>query len=407
MGGQIIVQVGPLDIQAAPGGSPAPVRVDVFNAGRIVDQFWAGVLQAPEWLEAAPAMVSLFPDQRGSIELSFSIAEGRVVPAGIYPLTLRVVSASTCQVVHDQPMQLRVTPVFGTATLRLEPAELFGSKTATFQVEVSQGGNSSADVILSAEDPGGLLAFGFNPPRLAVPPLGSARALCSIWSRPPYFGDFSEHRFTVHAVGLQQPLEASGVFHQSPVFSPRRVRIMALALTFVGAVIVVLAAVLLAWTQNGAPTLYDGSLGGLRWDWQHVVQSFYNYPNPDEEVSITLSLLQSRWLSGGSIVIALAAIALFGAVFGAKRVARIASALVVVAIVALLIALLFREANIGVLSSGMFVTLVGGVIAFAGALLVRPLGRSIRMPKMGRKPKVPRMPKAPPMPKAPRTPTIR
>jgi len=106
-------------------------------------------------------------------------------------------------------------------------------------------------------------------------------------------------------------------------------------------------------------------------------------------------------------VIALAAIALFGAVFGAKRVARIASALVVVAIVALLIALLFREANIGVLSSGMFVTLVGGVIAFAGALVVRPLGRSIRMPKMGRKPKVPRMPKAPPMPKAPRTPTIR
>ena len=386
MAGQVIAQITPVEIQATPGGTSASVRVELFNSGQIVDQFWAGPLQAPEWLVAPPAMVSLFPEQRGSIALSLGIAADRLVPAGVYRLTIRVVSASTRQVVHDQQITLRVTAVAGSTALRLEPEEAYGGKYADMEVEVSHGGNTTAEVVLSAEDPARLLAFAFNPPQLSVPPSGSARASCRVWGRRPYLGDTVQHRFTVRATGLQQPLEAAGMFNQLPVFAPRRVRIMAISMVALGALVVVLAGLLLTWTR------FDGvQFGGLDWDYRRLALAFF------PTAVVTGAPLMSPWLSGGSLVIVFAAVALVGALVGKASVARAGSALIIALSLALVIGLLFAEQK-HQFSSGVFVILAGGVVALLGALLVKPLGKTYRTP---RAPRVPRIPGVPPPPRLP------
>jgi hypothetical protein len=296
--------------------------------------------------------------------------------------------------VHERQIRLAVAAIGGAAALKLQPAQVSGTRSARLTVDISQGGNAPVDVVMSAEDPAGLLSFHFAPPRLTVPPLGSARATCTISGRPSSFGDVQTYPFTVHATGFQGPLEAAGTFYQLPRIGRRQLRIIAITLTAIGAALALLGAFLLPWANAwGGP---DGpTLRGYNWDWEHLLQSLYTSTNIGE------GFLKSPWLSGGSIVALLAVVALVAAILGRARLARIAAALIIAAMVALLLALMLHAGLNMRLSSGIFVVLIGGILALAGGLFVRPVGRDMGMPKTGG------MPKAPQTPPAPRMPNIR
>jgi hypothetical protein len=257
-GGQARVKVSPMEIILTPGRSVASLHVDVFNASDIVDEFWAGALQAPGWLGGKPGVISLFPGEQGVIQLSLDIPEGQIVPAGTYPLTIRAVSRATRKIVQDEQIQLKVLPMPGPVapTLSLEPQEVRGVSSADLTIDVSHSGNTSVNVEFSAEDAQRVLSFRFAPARVTVPPAGGARTVCSISATPSRFGQEVDHRFTVHARGFQQPLQASGVFHQSPVVKPGRARFLRIAMLSLVGVAVLLAAVLFlpkAFTSSTGP----------------------------------------------------------------------------------------------------------------------------------------------------------
>lgn len=158
-------------------GTEGVGEILVRNTGTIVDQYTVNLLgDASAWARAEPAALSLFPGAEERVSIRFTPPRSSAVTAGSIPFGVRVTSREEpdFSVVEEGAVQIAG---FSSVEAKLVPRTSEGKRNAVHRVEVTNTGNATVSVALSASDPDELLAFVVEPETLEVPPgqVGSAR----------------------------------------------------------------------------------------------------------------------------------------------------------------------------------------------------------------------------------------
>src|SRR5947207_14996556 len=115
------LQVEPTGVELTPGGEPAVLNVQIYNATRIVDEFVVSVIGTGQWLEAGTQRIRLFPDTDGSVEVGISIPKDLVVTAGTRTIGVQATSVTNPSVTRTQRVTVDVAQVVAGEGLSLEP----------------------------------------------------------------------------------------------------------------------------------------------------------------------------------------------------------------------------------------------------------------------------------------------
>ena len=148
-------------------GSRAVVGVDVVNTGAVIDGVSTRVIGLPEqYISAQPALLPLFPDASGRVTLSLEVPA--TLPAGRHPLSVEVVShgAKAPSQFVDLDLDVRSRP---RLTMAARPRLARARRGARFVLELSNGGNVTLDVALTAADADRATTTTFTPASVQVP----------------------------------------------------------------------------------------------------------------------------------------------------------------------------------------------------------------------------------------------
>src|SRR5664279_5649795 len=116
------VLVEPTALEVVPGGDDVGIDVQIYNLSPIVDAFRMTIADAPNWLTASATEVRLLPSSNENARLTLKIATGRLVPAGLFPVVLRVQSVAHPEIIVENPIDLTVPGILTPLALRLEPS---------------------------------------------------------------------------------------------------------------------------------------------------------------------------------------------------------------------------------------------------------------------------------------------
>jgi hypothetical protein len=190
------VSVTPDHIEATPG-EPFAITVDVFNTGAIIDAYRVKVLGLnPEWVDAQPRRLSLFPESGGVIVLLVTLPAD--YPAGRRRLQLSVQSRVDPADVVTLPVQL-VVAARPTLTLLVDPEIATVGGSAQFGVVMENTGNVPLEVGLHAIDPEHALTSSFLPAIVDLPAGARATSTLEVAGKRPWFGSPKARMITVTA----------------------------------------------------------------------------------------------------------------------------------------------------------------------------------------------------------------
>lgn len=155
-------------------GKTVEVIVEVRNDNTEVEELALGIQgRLGEFGSISPAHLSLFPGQEAQVRVSFTLTKGDNTPSGPMPYGITVTSWVTADL---------ATLVFGvvtvaeatTPTIRLQPVEQSGWRSAYFRVEIGNAGDSTLEGQIIASDSDQSLRFDIEPRNVSVQPGGSA-----------------------------------------------------------------------------------------------------------------------------------------------------------------------------------------------------------------------------------------
>ena len=233
------VNLEPSTVAVEPGGE-ATVRLDAHNRSGVVDQFTAEVSGVPPaWVDVQPPVLSLFPDDRGSLAITFRPPRASSPPAGAIAFRVIVRSAADPSVVAAADGVLELG-AFTQLAVEVAPHTSKGKWSGQHRITVRNEGNVAVAAALTGKDEENSLDYRFRPDVVRAEP-GSqggadlrAKPRTRIW-----FGSVKWHRFEVTAVADgAEPLAVDAVMEQNkiiPTWLPRAA--MAVAVLGVGAII--------------------------------------------------------------------------------------------------------------------------------------------------------------------------
>lgn len=223
-------------------GAETRVEVIITNPGQRVEGYRLEVLgTAAAWARVEPAEVSVYPQQTATAAVVVSPPDGASVAAGTYPLG--VIARSTLETATSAVAE-SVVEIMGAAAVQatLVPINSSGRLGGQHRVELSNTGNTAADMQLSASDPDELLDFHVGPTRITVPPGGKSvvwllakpkkLALWGSATRKPFrvMSDASVAGSSSGGAGTGARVVVEGAFNQKPLFSTLVLGILAAVL---------------------------------------------------------------------------------------------------------------------------------------------------------------------------------
>ncbi len=211
-------------------GEPAAITVSVFNTADVIDGISVRIVgMDPGLVTVEPNLLALFPDTSGSVELTLELPAD--FAAGSHELGIEASSAHGGGVVVV-PLEVTV-PLRFDADLRIEPQRLTARRRSSGRLVVSNRGNGTLRLAMTANDHERLLSFAVTPAIIDVPP-GEVVSTVEVRGPRLWFGAPTDRPFTVKAAprafgasaqtpGEEQPdLEATATFSHLPLI-PRGV----------------------------------------------------------------------------------------------------------------------------------------------------------------------------------------
>ncbi|MDQ3928728.1 MAG: hypothetical protein M3328_06220, partial [Chloroflexota bacterium] len=142
-------------------GETSTVSITVSNAGNVVDAFDITVLDLdPSWYTITPTQVSLFPQAKGTVTLQLHPPAQATVLAGLYPFQVIATSRDDPSERASILLQFTLAAVADLA-LGIEPQRIV-ARRGTFNLTVTNAGNTERQVVLRPSDPDALLLFTFG-----------------------------------------------------------------------------------------------------------------------------------------------------------------------------------------------------------------------------------------------------
>jgi hypothetical protein len=139
------------DVRVDPGATTTATML-VRNTGQVVDQFTIDVVgNSAEWTKVEPRVVNLLPGADVEVTVTFAPAKSPLVPAGVVPFGLRVVSREDPPGSTVAEGTIDVAP-FDDVQVELVPRQSRGSRKGKHQVAVDNNGNQPTTVEVTATD---------------------------------------------------------------------------------------------------------------------------------------------------------------------------------------------------------------------------------------------------------------
>lgn len=168
-----------------PGGQ-VRLTVTITNTGTLVEGFWLQVLgPAAAWAEVVPPELSVYPQQDATAAVIISPPADTTVPSGT--LAFGVLASSTLDATSSaaaegdleigelHSLQAKIIPVTSTGRWR-----------GRHVIQLSNWGNSSAELRMVPSNPDDALGFYVNPEYVELPPRGHATVRLSARTKAPF-----------------------------------------------------------------------------------------------------------------------------------------------------------------------------------------------------------------------------
>lgn len=212
------VVLDPTAVEVVPGGDTETIQAQVYNLSPIVDAYRIWAPDAPDWLTVSDQEVRLLPGSNDRAAITLRIAGGRLVPAGVSTLVIRVQSVAHPEITVDQPVELTVPGVEVPLVLRLEPSvvRVRDDQPGQLQAIIDNGiGNQARRVTLSGRDPEGVVRFTFTPEVLEVPAGETAAAAVRLTAPTPDPGQTATRQLTIAAADGEEQVTAGATMLQT------------------------------------------------------------------------------------------------------------------------------------------------------------------------------------------------
>lgn len=164
------------ELRLAPGAGGS-VTLEVVNTGTVIDGISARALGLSEQMvRTEPAMLSLFPEARGSLAVRVDLPAN--FPAGRHPVVLEVLSSAVDLTRHlNLDLVVEQRPAL---TLTAHPPVVRGRRKARFLIEVANRGNLALNVALTVSDAESNMSARPTPSSLVVPAGSVATSLLEV-----------------------------------------------------------------------------------------------------------------------------------------------------------------------------------------------------------------------------------
>src|SRR6185312_13461503 len=210
--------IEPAAVEVMPGGDAESIEVQVYNLSQIVDAYRIWAPEAPDWLTVSEQEVRLLPGSNDRASITLRIAGGRLVPAGVSTLVVRVQSVAHPEITVDADIELTVPGVEVPLVLRLEPSivRVRDEHPGQLQAIIDNGiGNQARRVTLTGRDPEVLVRFYFSPGALEVPAGAQAAAGVRVEAPKPDPGQTATRQLTITAADGEEQVNATATFMQT------------------------------------------------------------------------------------------------------------------------------------------------------------------------------------------------
>ena len=351
---------GPVIVRVEPGGEATLVAV-VRNQSGIVDNYELRVGGWPEeWWTTSPQIVHLVPagaeSERSEQEVLVRLHPPRAPQAEARSWAVKITAASGTRqgVVAAAPATVEIAP-YERFEVRIRPERARGEGSATFAIPVRNLGNATLVLTLNGEDPDDEVRFDFSPELLEVPAGAESRATLRVSAPRSRAG--AERRLTIGAQGEQDTRSLQATFAQAPRITEGRVRSWRWLLALAAALLIA-AGSFMSWTGDGLNGIcVQGAGECLRYD--AFAERFLELDAGSVDAG-SLDRLFSFATSIGILTLLLAAIVLLGIrTGGAAWFGGIATILLLIVYLAIA----------GESGAGVWVAMLGGVLAVVAGLL--------------------------------------
>lgn len=168
-----------------PGGQ-VRVTVTVTNTGHLVEGFWLQVLgPAAAWAEIVPPEISVYPREEATAVAIFSPPSDSSAPSGLQPFGVLASSMLDASSSAAAEADLEIGELHSLQA-KIIPATSTGRWRGRHVIQLSNYGNSPAQLQLVAADPDEALGFYLSPTHVDLPPGGTATVRLSARTKHPF-----------------------------------------------------------------------------------------------------------------------------------------------------------------------------------------------------------------------------
>jgi hypothetical protein len=196
--GAVKVSLNPDRLALRPGES-GEVEVTISNTSQAVEHYRASIIGLPDgYSPCQPDVVKLRPGESGSVLVRTTLPEKAGPDSGLYTLGVLVRSPYQRQVSRCEELRMDILPAPALA-VDAYPEVGIGGSSATFDLTVTNQGNTALAVALTGNDREDQVDFTFRPRTLELQPGESAPARMVTRGPVPWTGQEARRTLTVRA----------------------------------------------------------------------------------------------------------------------------------------------------------------------------------------------------------------
>jgi hypothetical protein len=168
-----------------PGGQ-VRVTVTITNTGNLVEGFWLQVLgPAAAWAEVVPPEISVYPQQDATAAVILSPPSDGSALSGLLPFGVLASSTLDANTSAAAEADLEIGELHSLQA-KIIPVTSTGRWRGRHVIQLSNWGNSQAQLQMVARDPDDALGFYLSPSYVDLPPGGQTTVRLSARSKRPF-----------------------------------------------------------------------------------------------------------------------------------------------------------------------------------------------------------------------------
>jgi hypothetical protein len=196
--GAVKVSLNPDRLALSPGEA-GDVEVTISNTSQAVEHYRTTIVGLPEeYSQCQPDVVKLRPGESSTVQVRTTLPEKAGPDSGLYTLGVLVRSPYQRQVSRCEELRMDILPA-PALSVDAQPEVGLGGSSATFDLTVTNQGNTPLTVALTGNDRENQVDFTFRPRSLELRPGESAPARLVARGPVPWTGQEARRTLTVRA----------------------------------------------------------------------------------------------------------------------------------------------------------------------------------------------------------------